>query len=234
MAGLWVVVERQRTEMPSLSGVVMKMRVIGSVCYFLSFGCTLLCTGVHAADYRIVPSSSNLTPGATVQLSVEVVTKEGDNLIGVGHYAFSVDLVLGGTANVTGSNVNNVAINTAFFDDSLATSLGAANGGSYINTGGATIDVAAPNFGAAVGDVLQLFTFDLSIPAGAVSGDTVTVSLSEGGGRNVIVNDDFDVVAPQVFTGAEFNIVPEPTTALLTGAGGMMCCCSWRRKRSRG
>ena len=171
------------------------------------------------AEYRIMPSSADVLAGSTVGLAVEVETEPGDNLIGVGHYSFAIDLALGGTAGATGGDISNVVINTAFFDD--YTNGGASNGLAYLGTAGSTTDVTVPNFGSNVGDVLWLSNFDLTVPASALVGDTILITPSEGFLENVTVTGD--LVYPQHFAAATLTVVPEPTTLLaLAGVVGLL------------
>ena len=79
----------------------------------------------------------------------------------------------------------------------------------------------APNFGSQVGDVIELFTFDLSIPPTAQNGETVVIMPREGFLQNLTVNDFFDPVAPQNFGGVTLVFVPEPAAVLLLAAGAI-------------
>ena len=178
----------------------------------------------YAATYRIVPSEANVLPDALTSMSVEVETEAGDNLVGVGHYSFAVDLALSGTAAATGSDISNVDINDepGFFDDLLSNEIGAASGNEFLGTAGVADDPFPPNFGWNIGDVVELFTFDLSIPATAQPGDTVIVTLSEGTLGSHIINDTLDAVAPQLFEAATLTVIPEPHTLALLIVGGLV------------
>lgn len=169
----------------------------------------------RAAEYRLVPGSGNVLAGDTLNLAVEVETQPGDNLVDVGHFSFAIDLTLTGDAGAVGSDVSNIVINEVAWDDTLSSQFGAAVGDQWIGTGGVTTDAFAPNFGAAVGNVIGLFTFDLTIPVAAPLHSTITITPTEGFLQNLTVNDSFDPVFPQNFAATTLTIVPEPTSALL-------------------
>ncbi|HNQ22514.1 MAG TPA: PEP-CTERM sorting domain-containing protein [Phycisphaerae bacterium] len=202
------------------------MRQIGTCSVAAAVG-FFMSTGVYGALYRIVPSSADVLAGASTSLQVEAATLAGDNLAGVGHFSFAIDLLLGGTAGATGSNISNVLINQADFDDLGSHHLGNAQGNQYLDVAAATTDVFAPNFGRNVGDVTPLFTFDLLAPPGAAIGTTIIITPSEGFLRNLTVSPNFDPVSPQTFAGATLVVVPEPATLLLALIAAIAL---WRRR----
>ncbi len=180
--------------------------------FLVLYGLCAVTTGAMAAEYRITPSAWDALPGSTVFLGMEAETQTGDNLIGVGHFSFAIDLAVSGTAGAAGSDIGNVVINTSFFDDTFSNSLGAPDGSSYTNIGGVTTDVFAPHYGSALGDVLALFTFDLTVPTTAQMGDTIVLTPSEGFLQSLTVSEFFDPVSPQTFAGTTITVVPEPTS----------------------
>lgn len=189
----------------------------------------VLWTGASAqsAEYRILSESVAL-PGSLASMRAEVETYAGDNLIGFGHFSFAVDLAFAGDAGVRGSAVRNIVMNVAVFDDVLSNQLGGPSEARYLGMGGVTTDVIWPNPGAGIGDIVELFTFDLLIPEAAQVGQTVTIMPSEGFLQNVVANDNFDPVAPQTFAAAHMTIVPEPGTLAFLFLGGL---AFWRRAR---
>lgn len=177
--------------------------------------CGLNVSTTNAAQYRILPATNNVLAGETLNLAVEVETMSGDNLVGMGHFSFAIDLALTGTAGAVGTDISNIAINELEWDDTLSNQLGSAQANEWIGVGGVTEDAVAPNFGSTVGDVVDLFTFDLTVPADAVLGDTIVITPREGFLQNLTVSDFFDPVEPQTFVPATLTVVPEPSAALL-------------------
>ena len=176
----------------------------------------------NAAEYRILATDYDVLAGETVTLAVEVETAPGDNLIGVGYFSFAIDLALAGTAGAVGSDIGNIAINESEWDDVASNQLGNPDADGWIGVGGVTMDATAPNFGAALGDVIPLFTFDLTVPVDALPGDTIAITPSEGFLQSLTVSDLFDPVDPQTFAAATLTVVPEPTTTLLIGLAGLV------------
>ena len=169
----------------------------------------------EAGLYGIVPSQADVLPGTTIGLSAEVVTEAGDNVIGIGYFSFALDLTLSGTAGAVGEDISNLALNVASFDDLLGNSLGFAQGDQYLGVAGVTTDIIAPTFGHNVGDITWLFNFDLTIPATAQFGETITITPSEGALENLIASMSFDNVMPQTFEPTTLTVVPEPSSATL-------------------
>jgi hypothetical protein len=182
---------------------------------FFGVVCGLGTQVCQAAQYRVVPAAADVLAGETLNLTVEVETESGDNLVGVGHFSFAIDLALTGDAAATGNDISNILINETQWDNTPSNQTGAPLGDEWIGVGGVTTDAFAPNFGDGVGDVIELFTFDLAIPATASPSSTITITPREGLLQNVTVNSTFDPVFPQRFTPATITIVPEPTPALL-------------------
>jgi len=176
----------------------------------------------QAAEYRIVPAAADVLASDTLNLAVEVETEPGDNLVGVGHFSFAIDLALTGDAGAMGSDISNIVINEIEWDDTSSNQTGTPLGNEWIGVGGVTTDPFAPNFGAGVGDVIELFTFDLTIPATALLSSTITITPSEGLLQNLTVNSTFDPVSPQNFTPATLTVVPEPMSALLVAMAAVM------------
>ncbi len=183
-----------------------------------------------AAEYRVMHVSGAIEPGSTLGMALEVETMAGDNLVDVGHFAFAIDLDLDGTAGATGNDISGVAINTADWDDVDSNQLGGPEPGAYTDIGGVTTDAFAPNFGANVGDVVALFTFDLLVPDTASPGDVITITPSEGFLQNLTVNDNFDPVAPQTFGAISLTVIPEPGTTALLLSGVVLF---WSRRAQR-
>lgn len=177
--------------------------------------------GLHAAEYRVIPAETDVFAGEIVNLTVEVETEPGDNLIDVGHFSFAIDLALTGDAGATADDISNIAINEMDFDDLLSNSYGYAAGNQYLDAAGVTTDAFAPNFGSGAGDVIWLFDFDLAIPTDAPLLSTITITPGEGFLESLTVNDFFDPVSPQNFTSATLTVVPEPATALLLLMAGL-------------
>lgn len=189
--------------------------------------CSLNVATANAAEYRILPENTDVLAGETLNFAVEVETMSGDNLVGIGHFSFAIDLTLSGTAGAAGTDIRNIAINQLEWDDTLSNQLGSAQGNEWIGVGGVTEDAVAPNFGSTVGEVVDLFTFDLTVPADASLGDTIVITPAEGFLQNLTVSDFFDPVEPQTFAAATLTVVPEPTTATLLGFAGLV---SFRRR----
>jgi hypothetical protein len=158
-----------------------------------------------------------------------VETEIGDNVVGAGYYSFAVDLTISGTAGALGSDVSNVEVNTAMFNNVAAASVGHAEAAAYVGIGGATSDLIPPSFGHNVGDVIALFNFDLLVPASAAIGDSITIAPNEGILENLVVGT-FDPVAPQIFVPLHLTVVPEPTTAVLMILGAVLAGKRIRRK----
>ncbi len=189
-----------------------------------------LAGSARGADYRVKPSVADVLPGDTVPMWVEVATIAGDNLVGIGHYSFAVDLSVTGTAGADGSAVSNVQINEAVFDDTDFNVIGAPSGPGFIGTGGVIDDVFGPNPGGVVGDVILLFSFDLAVPALAQPGDVIVITPSEGFLESLTVNAGFDNVDPQSFGTAALTVVPEPATLKLLALAGTLAIA---RRRMR-
>ncbi len=168
-----------------------------------------------AATYRVLPSESDVLPGDTPTLSVEVETEAGDNVVGIGYFSFAIDLTLTGTAGAMGSDIANILINETDFDDLSSISFGFPQGNQYFDTAGVTTDIVPPTFGYNVGDITWLFDFDLLVPVTAELGDTITITPSEGTLENLIANENFDNVAPQHLQPTTLTVVPEPATGTL-------------------
>lgn len=187
-----------------------------------------ICAPVYGAIYRVVPAVGVADPGQVVSMHLEVETEAGDNLVGVGHFSFAINLAIGGDAGGMGSGISTVTINIAFFDDVLSNDFGTASGALYSGVAGVTTDVLAPNQGSQIGDVLELFTFDFAIPLTAAPGQFVSFTPSEGILENLTVNDFFDPVSPQRFEGAILTVVPMPSGLACFGIAGIALC---RRRR---
>ncbi len=175
----------------------------------------LSATFADASIYRVLPSETDVLPGATTTLSVEVETEVGDNALGIGYFSFAIDLTLTGTAGATGSDVSNILINETDFDDLSNISFGLPQGDQYLGVAGVTTDIFPPTFGETAGDITWLFDFELMISAMAEPGDTIMIMPGEGALESLIANGSFDNVAPQTFQPATMTVVPEPTTAAL-------------------
>lgn len=194
-------------------------------------GVGLIATVAEGGIYRVVPGESDVLPGSVTTLRVEAVTEEGDNTIGIGLFSFAIDLTVAGTAGADASDISNVVANTGSFDDLSSLSLGFAQGDEYLGIAGLTTDIFPPTFGHVVGDIIPLFTFDLTISDLAMIGDTITITPSEGAVDNLIANPTFDNVAPQMFLPATVTVVPEPTTGLLCLAGACLGVLARKRRR---
>lgn len=191
---------------------------------------------LQAAEFRTLPLSYFAEPGEVVPMWMEVETRTGDNAVDFGYYSFAVDLTLAGSSPVFGNAVGNVAVNTAVFNHLGFVSAGGASGNQWNGIRGVTTDTTPPNPGATVGEIVRLFDFTFTVPAGALEGDTFTITPSEavaGEFRNTIVNATFDRVNPQTFISAAVIVVPEPATGLLLllpfirrprGRGGWRLC----------
>lgn len=177
---------------------------------------TLLFAAVaDAATYRVLPSESDVLPGATIGLSVEVETEAGDNVVGFGYFSFAIDLTLTGTAGAMGSDIASILINETDFDDLSGISFGFSQGNQYLGTAGLTTDFLPPTFGYNVGDIAWLFDFELVVPVAAGLGGTIIITPSEGTLENLIASETFANVAPQNFQPATLTVVPEPATGTL-------------------
>ena len=64
------------------------------------------------AMYSMTAPATQVLPGETIGLGVQVETEPGDNLVGVGHFSFAIDLDFSGTAGSLAQYVANVTINT--------------------------------------------------------------------------------------------------------------------------
>lgn len=175
----------------------------------------LIADSVTAGIYRVIPTDLEVEPGTTTQVLMEVETEAGDNTVNRGYFSFAVDLAFSGDAGVQGSNVSNVAINLGAFNDLQNASTGAPFGSIYGDVAGVTTDILRPSFGWHVGDIVRLFSFELTIPNGAANGDTVIITPGEGFLGNRIVSGNFDRVAPQNYMPTTLTVVPEPASALL-------------------
>jgi hypothetical protein len=172
-------------------------------------------TQVNAAVYRIDAASAQVLPGDTIPVSVEVETETSDNLVGIGHFSFAIDLTVSGTSSAAGDALTNIIINESQWDDTFSNQIGSPAGDQLVGTGGVTTDVFEPNFGSAVGDTVELFTLNLNVPADAAQGETIILTPSEGFLENLTVNAVFDAVTPQNFAPFTFVVVPEPGSGLL-------------------
>ena len=187
----------------------------------------LACGSAFAADYRLVPASPDVEAGETISLTVEVVTQSGDNLVGSGHFAFAIDLSFNGTAEVGPDAISALLLNQTVFSDVESGFLGTIDGSQLKGVGGASLDAFGPNAGASVGDIVQLFSFSLSVPAAAPLGSTITITPSEGRLQNVTVNDMLDRVSPQTFSSTNLVVIPEPASLVLLAAASLLA----RRRR---
>lgn len=187
---------------------------------------------VNAAIYRVLPSAADVTPGASYPMRVEVETQAGDNVVGIGFFSFAIDLSVSGTAGATGNNIGNVVLNESDFDDFLTNSVGHPQGNEYLGIAGVTSNFLAPTFGHHAGDTTWLINFDVVIPLMVSAGDTLTITPSEGAFENLIANDRFNNVAPQLFEATTLTVVPEPASGLLTLIVG--CWLGRRRVSLRG
>jgi hypothetical protein len=186
-----------------------------------------LAAGADAAIYRVSAGVTDVLAGTTTNLSVEVETEAGDNVVGLGYFSFAVDLALSGTAGATANDISNVLINNTAFDDFSSSNMGFPNDADYLGIAGATTNFSPPTFGYNVGDLTWLFDFDLAVPVAAEVGDKITITPREGVNQNVVAGS-FANVAPQNFQPVTLTVVPEPTTAVLLGilAGAVL-----RRRR---
>lgn len=182
----------------------------------------LACGPAFAATYQVLPSSAGVEAGEPLTVTIKVETKAGDNLVGCGHFAFAIDLAFFGSAGVGPDAVSGVQLNEIVFSDVLSSFLGTIEGNQLKGVGGASLDAFGPNAGASVGDIVQLFSFTLNVPAAAPIGSTITITPSEGQLQNVTVNDMFDPVSPQTFSSANLVVIPEPASLILLAATGIL------------
>jgi hypothetical protein len=188
----------------------------------------VLCGTVQAARYRVLPTLISGLPGETLAMTAVADTESGDNLVGVGHYQFAVDLTLGGTAGADGTAIGNVSINNDDFNDPAGMHIGVPVGTAFAGTAGRTAD-PAPTFGYVVGDEIPLFYFDLTIPETAVVGDMITVTPSEGALRSYAATSPIALVSPQLFETASARVLPEPGGLLILALGGLVAARrAWR------
>jgi len=187
-----------------------------------------ICAPSYGAIYRVVPAASVAEPGQVVAMRLEVETEAGDNLVGFGHFSFAIDLAISGDAGAMGSDISGITINTAFFDDVLSNDLGMASGAMYSGVAGVTTDVLSPNQGFLIGDVVELFTFDYTVPLTATAGQSVSFTPSEGLFENLTVDDFFSPVSPQRFDRAVISVVPAPGALACLSVAGL----AWHRRRS--
>ncbi|MCB9854668.1 MAG: hypothetical protein H6818_03195 [Phycisphaerales bacterium] len=176
--------------------------------WFVTVATMMSAIEARAADYRTIPMSVEAHPGDVVAMRVEVETLPGDNLIGVGHYSFAINLEMMG---LPASAVSNVDVNQVLFDDVNAVFVGAPIAGTYEGIAGASTDVFPPNPGSQAGDIITLFTFNLLIPEMAIPGELIHVQPVEGDLANVSAS--FVQVSPQTFAGTSLIVVPEPAGA---------------------
>lgn len=169
---------------------------------------------VFATNYRVMALSEEAFPGQQFAAWLLAETMPNDNVVGYGLYSFAIDMSFSGSAIIPGSAVGNVIINTSVFNDSFSNSIGHAQGNQYVGIAGVTTDLAAPNPGANVGDVVRLFDFSIGVPLSAVPGTSFTIAPSEGFLQNLTVNPNFDPVNPQTFASLTIAIVPEPGVLL--------------------
>ena len=109
------------------------------------------------------------------------------------------------------------------FDDVANSFLGIPVGDDFVNVAAVTRDFVIPNPGAGVGDLVALFSFDLSIPDSAAIGSMITIGPREGFLENLILNQAFDNVMPQYFEPVTLTVVvPEPATLLVVLVGVAM------------
>ena len=183
---------------------------------------------VSAAIYRVLPPANDVMPGVTYPMRVEAETQAGDNVVGTGFFSFAIDLTVSGDAGATGSDISNVLLNEADFDDLFGNSPGHAMGDQYVDIAGVTSNFLAPTFGHLSGDKTWLFDFNFTVPPSALLNQTITLTPSEGAFENLIVNDAFDSVMPQLFEPATLTVVPEPVTPLLLTVGLVLCVSAGR------
>jgi hypothetical protein len=170
----------------------------------------------------VLPSSAEVEAGEPFTVTIQVETKAGDNLVGCGHFAFAIDLSFLGSAGVGPDAVSGLQLNETVFGDVQSSFLGTIEGNQLKGVGGASLDAFGPNAGASVGDIVQLFSFSLNVPAAAPLGSTITISPSEGRLQNVTVNDMFDRVSPQTFSSANLVIIPEPASLILLAVSSLL------------
>lgn len=193
----------------------MSMKRLGPLVAFAL--CLVGQGGAFAATYQVLPSNSTAQPGDDLDLSVSVRTEQGDNVVGLGYVSFAIDLDIFGTAGATGDDIGQVVLNTMLFDLEGFNAIGAASGSRYVGISGLTSRVFAPTFGMHVGDIVDLFTFQIQIPIDAQIGSEILILPSEGFLQNLAATSTFDPVSPQLFETTRIVVVPEPSTFLLLG-----------------
>jgi hypothetical protein len=155
-------------------------------------------------------------PGEYVEISIEVMTEAGDNVVDVGYFSFALDMMVSGTAGLGADAVEDVSIATFLFDDLESSFTGEPQGEMYMGTAAATTDAFPPNFGSEIGEIVPLFSFRLEIPADAAIGETIDIELSEGVLLNVTAG--LERVSPQSFEPIHLEVVPEPGTLAMLWA----------------